>query len=69
MFPNRQRPFTRAIHNTFFNIFRRARTQNLYWVPPVIVTYYSMSWAIERSELAYFGDIRTVAMRLVGNMD
>ncbi|KAL4779461.1 cytochrome b-c1 complex subunit 8 [Aspergillus varians] len=48
--PNRQRPFAGAGHAAFFNTFRRFRHQVLYVVPPFIVAYSVMNWAIERNE-------------------
>ena len=45
---NRQRPFAGALHNAIFNTFRRTRFQILYWVPPMVIGYMTMEWAIER---------------------
>jgi ubiquinol-cytochrome c reductase subunit 8 len=46
--PNRQRPFAGAGHAAIFNTFRRFRHQVLYVVPPFVVAYAAMNWAIER---------------------
>jgi ubiquinol-cytochrome c reductase subunit 8 len=46
--PNRQRPFAGAANAAIFNTFRRFRHQVLYVVPPFIVAYAAMEWAIER---------------------
>lgn len=45
---NRQRPFAGAFHAAIFNSFRRFRHQVLYVVPPFIVAYATMNWAVER---------------------
>ncbi|GLI71988.1 ubiquinol--cytochrome-c reductase subunit 8 [Penicillium ochrochloron] len=47
---NRQRPFAGAFHAAIFNSFRRFRHQVLYVVPPFIVAYATMNWAVERNE-------------------
>ncbi|KAF7713152.1 Ubiquinol-cytochrome c reductase [Penicillium ucsense] len=47
---NRQRPFAGAAHAAVFNSFRRFRHQVLYVVPPFIVAYVTMNWAVERNE-------------------
>ncbi|OGE56022.1 hypothetical protein PENARI_c003G11580 [Penicillium arizonense] len=47
--PNRQRPFAGAAHAAIFNTFRRFRQQVLYVVPPFVVAYAAMEWAIERN--------------------
>ena len=46
--PDRQRPFAGAAHAAIFNTFRRFRHQVLYVVPPFVVAYAAMEWAIER---------------------
>ncbi|KAF2001799.1 ubiquinol-cytochrome c reductase complex ubiquinone-binding protein-like protein, partial [Amniculicola lignicola CBS 123094] len=50
MSPNRQNPFAGVIKNGIFNVFRRSMGQVLYVVPPFIVAYSAMQWAIERNE-------------------
>ena len=45
---NRQNPVAGAAHDAVFNTFRRFRGQVLYVVPPMIVGYYVMDWAIHR---------------------
>lgn len=45
---NRQRPFAGAGHAAIFNVFRRFRHQALYVIPPFVVAYAAMNWAIER---------------------
>ncbi|KAJ5771362.1 uncharacterized protein N7511_003413 [Penicillium nucicola] len=47
--PNRQRPFAGAANAAIFNTFRRFRHQVLYVVPPFVVAYAAMEWAIERN--------------------
>lgn len=49
MAPNRQNPLAGAAHNAVFNSWRRFSAQVLYVVPPFIVAYYTMQWAIDRS--------------------
>ncbi len=46
--PNRQRPLAGAFHAAIFNTWRRAKGQVLYVVPPFVVAYLAMSWAIKR---------------------
>ncbi|KAH8694283.1 putative ubiquinol-cytochrome c reductase complex ubiquinone-binding protein QP-C precursor [Talaromyces proteolyticus] len=48
--PNRQRLFPNFWHTAIFNTFRRFRHQVLYVVPPFVVAYSLMDWAIERNE-------------------
>ncbi|KAJ5717305.1 Cytochrome b-c1 complex subunit 8 [Penicillium malachiteum] len=48
--PNRQRPFAGAFNAAIFNTFRRFRHQVLYVVPPFVVAYAAMNWAVERNE-------------------
>lgn len=45
---NRQRPMAGAAHAAVFNVFRRTRDQILYWLPPLLIGYAVMNWAIER---------------------
>jgi ubiquinol-cytochrome c reductase subunit 8 len=45
---NRQNPFAHAANDAVFNTFRRFRSQVLYIVPPMIIGYYAMDWAIHR---------------------
>lgn len=45
---NRQNPFAGAGHDAVFNTFRRFRGSVLYVVPPLVVAYYAMDWAIHR---------------------
>jgi ubiquinol-cytochrome c reductase subunit 8 len=45
---NRQRPLAGTLHAAFFNTWRRFSGQVLYVLPPFIVAYATMSWAIER---------------------
>ncbi|KAH6697013.1 cytochrome b-c1 complex subunit 8, partial [Plectosphaerella plurivora] len=47
---NRQNPFAHAAHDAVFNTFRRFRSQVLYIVPPMVIGYYAMDWAIHRNE-------------------
>jgi hypothetical protein len=47
---NRQNPFAGAGHDAVFNTFRRAKGQVFYWVPPMVIGYYLLSWATERYE-------------------
>ncbi|KAF2742799.1 UcrQ-domain-containing protein [Sporormia fimetaria CBS 119925] len=48
--PNRLRPFAGAFTKGFFNTVRRTRNQIFYMVPPFILAYSAMQWAIERNE-------------------
>jgi len=48
--PNRQNPLAGVLHAAIFNTFRRTRHQILYWLPPILIAYYSMEWAIEKNE-------------------
>ncbi|KAJ5975679.1 hypothetical protein N7481_009386 [Penicillium waksmanii] len=45
---NRQRPFAGAFHAAIFNTFRRFRGQVLYVVPPFVIAYAALNWAVER---------------------
>ena len=45
---NRQRPLAGVVHAAIFNTFRRASAQVLYVVPPFVLAYSLMQWAIER---------------------
>lgn len=46
--PNRQRAMAGTMHAAVFNVFRRTRHQILYWLPPLLLGYAAMQWAIER---------------------
>jgi ubiquinol-cytochrome c reductase subunit 8 len=46
--PNRQYPLAGAVHDAFFNTWRRFSMQVLYWAPPMVAGYYVLNWAIER---------------------
>lgn len=46
---NRQRPLAGTLNAAIFNTWRRFSHQVLYFAPPMIVGYLTMSWAIERS--------------------
>lgn len=46
--PNRQRPLAGAARNAVFNTFRRTSHQIGYWLPPILIAYYTMNWATER---------------------
>jgi ubiquinol-cytochrome c reductase subunit 8 len=46
---NRQRPLAGVLHAAIFNVFRRFSHQVLYIAPPMIIGYFTMQWAIERS--------------------
>ncbi|KAI8936743.1 hypothetical protein NX059_007130 [Plenodomus lindquistii] len=48
--PNRQRPMAGFISKGFWNVMRRSRNQVLYFVPPLLVAYATMEWAIEKNE-------------------
>jgi len=47
---NRQRVLAGVVHAAIFNTARRTRHQLLYWLPPLVVAYYAMEWAIEKNE-------------------
>ncbi|KAF2733601.1 putative ubiquinol-cytochrome C reductase complex subunit UcrQ [Polyplosphaeria fusca] len=49
MSPNRQRPLAGTLNAAFFNTFRRSRNQVLYVVPPLVIAYASMEWAVNRN--------------------
>ncbi|KAK8176577.1 UcrQ family protein, partial [Phyllosticta citribraziliensis] len=46
---NRQRALGGALHNAFFNTWRRSRSQVLYWVPPFAGGFWLLNWAVERN--------------------
>lgn len=48
--PNRQRPLAGTLNAAIFNTFRRTRHQILYWLPPLLIGYATMQWAIEKNE-------------------
>ncbi|KAG9248204.1 cytochrome b-c1 complex subunit 8 [Calycina marina] len=48
--PNRQRPLAGTLNAAIFNTFRRVGGQVLYVVPPLLIAYAAMDWAIERNE-------------------
>ena len=48
MSPNRQNPMAGVVTKGWWNMMRRTRNQILYIVPPFVVAYYTMHWAIER---------------------
>ncbi|KAL5364099.1 cytochrome b-c1 complex subunit 8 [Aspergillus floccosus] len=50
MSPNRQRPLAGTFNAAIFNTFRRFRHQVLYVVPPFVIAYSAMNWAVERNE-------------------
>ncbi|KAK5073234.1 ubiquinol--cytochrome-c reductase subunit 8 [Lithohypha guttulata] len=38
------------MHAAVFNVYRRTRHQILYFLPPFLIAYGIMQWAIERNE-------------------
>ena len=48
MSANRLNPTSTIVSDAVFNTFRRSRNQILYWVPPLLLAYLTMDWAIER---------------------
>ncbi|KIW62185.1 hypothetical protein PV04_10383 [Phialophora macrospora] len=50
MSANRLNPTHHILSDAIFNTFRRTRNQVLYWVPPLLIAYMAMDWAIERNE-------------------
>ncbi|EMD90272.1 hypothetical protein COCC4DRAFT_127853 [Bipolaris maydis ATCC 48331] len=48
--PNRQRPMAHFLSKGFWNVVRRSKNQVLYIVPPLVLGYGAMQWAIERNE-------------------
>ncbi|EXJ77252.1 UcrQ family protein [Capronia epimyces CBS 606.96] len=48
--PNRYNPMAGALKNAVFNTYRRTYHQILYWLPPFVLAYFLMQWAIERNE-------------------
>lgn len=53
MSANRQRPFVGFFTTRTWNTVRRARNQVLYVVPPFVVAYSLMEWAIERYVISF----------------
>lgn len=51
MSSNKQRPLAGALNAAMSNTFRRSSKQFLYVVPPFVVAYMAMTWAIERCVL------------------
>ncbi|MCJ1266880.1 ubiquinol--cytochrome-c reductase subunit 8 [Lobaria immixta] len=47
---NRQRPLAGTAHAAVFNTWRRFRAQALYILPPIVIVYVSMSWAVEKNK-------------------
>lgn len=45
---NRQRPLAGTLNAAVFNSARRFSAQVLYVVPPLLLAYSAMNWAIER---------------------
>jgi ubiquinol-cytochrome c reductase subunit 8 len=45
---NQQRPLAGTLHAAFFNVWRRFSAQALYVIPPFVVAYMALDWAIER---------------------
>ncbi len=54
MSPNRQKPLAGAYRNAVFNTARRTSHQILYWLPPMVLGYALMEWAIERCERLWY---------------
>lgn len=48
--PNRQRPMANFLSKGFWNVMRRSKNQVLYIIPPLVLGYATMQWAIERNE-------------------
>ncbi|MDI1488560.1 MAG: ubiquinol--cytochrome-c reductase subunit 8 [Ramalina farinacea] len=47
---NRQRPLAGTANAAVFNVWRRFRAQALYFIPPLLIAYTTMNWAIEKNE-------------------
>ncbi|KAI9163065.1 ubiquinol-cytochrome-C oxidoreductase complex III subunit VIII [Paramyrothecium foliicola] len=47
---NRQNVLAGVGHDAVFNTFRRTKAQIGYWVPPMLLGYYLLSWATEKNE-------------------
>lgn len=47
---NRQRPLAGTLNAAVFNTWRRFRAQALYVIPPFVVAYMTMNWAVEKNE-------------------
>ena len=45
---NSQKPLGGAAHAAVFNVFRRSKGQILYVVPPLVISYLAMDWAVHR---------------------
>ena len=63
MSPNRLRPLAGAPHAAVFNTFRRTRHQILYWLPPLLLGYAAMNWAIERYVRVWANYLRLTIIR------
>ena len=50
MSPNRQNPLAGTARAAVFNVARRTGHQILFWLPPLVLGYTLMEWAIERNE-------------------
>lgn len=37
-----------ALYNAVFNTYRRTYHQILYWLPPLVLAYVTMEWAVEK---------------------
>ncbi|MCJ1455447.1 hypothetical protein MMC28_005802 [Mycoblastus sanguinarius] len=47
---NRQRPLAGTLNAAVFNTWRRFRAQALYVIPPMLIAYTAMTWAVEKNE-------------------
>ncbi|KAG8526774.1 uncharacterized protein KY384_008203 [Bacidia gigantensis] len=47
---NRQRPLAGTLNAAVFNTWRRFKAQALYVIPPLVIAYSAMNWAIEKNE-------------------
>lgn len=46
--PNRYDPLAGIVKNAVFNTYRRTKHQILYWLPPLVLAYFLMDWAVEQ---------------------
>ncbi|KAJ4519108.1 ubiquinol--cytochrome-c reductase subunit 8 [Exophiala dermatitidis] len=41
-------PLAGIVKNAVFNTYRRTKHQILYWLPPLVLAYFLMDWAVEQ---------------------
>ncbi|KAL2403964.1 hypothetical protein ABEF95_004364 [Exophiala dermatitidis] len=48
--PNRYDPLAGIVKSAVFNTYRRTKHQILYWLPPLVLAYFLMDWAVEQND-------------------